>query len=186
MRFQSLAQLTLSQKNKYVYLFNDFDPTRTKGEKLKAGTSYYNNTVELRFQSNPRKAFNVNLRTEFGDYYTGTIATFRGEMGLRMGYKANVSMNFSYNKIELPEPQNDAELFLIGPRIDITFTKSLFWTTFIQYNNQIDNLNINTRVQWRFAPVSDFFVVYTDNYFPGDFLPKQRSLVLKLNYWLNL
>jgi hypothetical protein len=103
-----------------------------------------------------------------------------------MGYTANISMNFSYNKIQLPEPQNDADLFLVGPRIDITFTKSLFWTTFIQYNSQIDNLNINTRVQWRFAPVSDFFLVYTDNYFPEDFMPKQRSLVLKLNYWLNL
>jgi len=185
-RFQSLAQFTVTQKNRYIYLFSDFDPTRTGGEPLLAGTDYYNNTVEFQFQSNPRKAFNVNLRSEFGDYFTGSIATFRGEMGLRMGYTANISMNFSYNKIELPEPQNDAELFLIGPRIDITFTKSLFWTTFIQYNNQIDNLNINTRVQWRFAPVSDFFVVYTDNYFPGDFMPKQRSLVLKLNYWLNI
>ena len=107
-------------------------------------------------------------------------------MGLRIGYFANISMNFSYNHIRLPAPQEDADLFLIGPRFDLTFTKSLFWTTFVQYNNQIDNLNINTRLQWRFAPVSDFFLVYTDNYYPGDFMPKQRSLVLKLNYWLNL
>jgi hypothetical protein len=103
-----------------------------------------------------------------------------------MGYIANVSMNFNYARIRLPEPQNDANLLLVGPRIDLTFTKNLFWTTFIQYNNQIDNLNINTRLQWRFAPVSDFFLVYTDNYFPESFAPKQRSLVLKLNYWLNL
>jgi hypothetical protein len=95
-------------------------------------------------------------------------------------------MNFSYNRIRLPEPQNDADLLLVGPRIDLTFTKSLFWTTFIQYNNEIQNININTRVQWRFAPVSDFFLVYTDNYFPDTFASKQRSLVLKLNYWLNI
>jgi hypothetical protein len=107
-------------------------------------------------------------------------------MGLRIGYTANVSMNFNYARIRLPEPQSDADLILVGPRIDLTFSKSVFWTTFVQYNNQIDNLNINTRLQWRYAPASDFFLVYTDNYFPGDFMPKQRSLVLKLNYWLNL
>ncbi|MEM6699144.1 MAG: hypothetical protein AAF599_12150, partial [Bacteroidota bacterium] len=71
-------------------------------------------------------------------------------------------------------------------RIDLTFTKSLFWTTFIQYNNQIDNLNINSRFQWRFRPVSDLFIVYTDNYFPDDFVNKNRALVLKLTYWLNV
>lgn len=161
-------------------------PTRTGGEPLLAGTDYYNNTFELRFQSNPRKAFNLELNGEFGEYYTGSIASIRSQLGVRLGYIANISMNFSYNKIELPEPQSDADLLLVGPRIDLTFTKNLFWTTFIQYNNQIDNLNINTRLQWRYAPVSDFFVVYTDNYFPGDFTPKQRSLVLKLNYWLNI
>ncbi len=186
LRFQSLAQFSLVQKSNFVYLFNNFDPTRTGGEPLPAGTGYFTKTFGFNFQSNPRKAFNVMLRSEFGEYYTGKIASIRSEMALRMGYTANISMNFSYNKIELPEPQNDADLFLIGPRIDLTFTKNLFWTTFIQYNNQIDNLNINTRLQWRYAPVSDMFIVYTDNYYPGDFLPKQRSLVFKLNYWLNL
>lgn len=107
-------------------------------------------------------------------------------MNWRMGYLANISMNFSYNNIRLPEPQNNADLFLVGPRIDLTFTKSLFWTTFIQYNNQIENVNINTRLQWRYAPVSDLFLVYTENYFPNTFASKQRAFVMKLNYWLNI
>jgi hypothetical protein len=185
-RFQSLAQLSISQNSRYIYLFNDFDPTRTRGEPLLAGTDYYNNTFELTFQSNPRKAFNIELNAEVGEYFTGTIASIRSQLGIRLGYTANISMNFTYNKIDLPEPQNNASLLLVGPRIDLTFTKNLFWTTFVQYNNQIDNLNINTRIQWRYAPVSDFFLVYTDNYFPSTFMPKQRSLVLKLNYWLNI
>ncbi|HAS59631.1 MULTISPECIES: DUF5916 domain-containing protein [unclassified Algoriphagus] len=185
-RFQSLAQLTFSNTYSYVYLFSPFDPTRTGGERLAAGTDYSTQRFGIDFRSNPRLPFNFSLRSEFGEYFTGNIASIRSEMAIRMGYTANISMNFSYNQIRLPEPQNDANLLLVGPRIDLTFSKNLFWTTFIQYNNQIDNLNINTRLQWRYAPVSDFFVVYTDNYFPGDFIPKQRSLVLKLNYWLNM
>lgn len=185
-QFNSFSTLTVTQKNRYVFLFQDFDPTRTGGEKLLAGTDYKTKTVQVEYSSNPRNAFLIKLEAEGGQYYTGNFQRVVSELGLRFGIKANISMNFNYARIRLPEPQNDANLVLVGPRIDLTFTKKLFWTTFIQYNNQIDNLNINTRLQWRFAPVSDFFLVYTDNYFPDSFSPKQRSLVFKLNYWLNL
>jgi hypothetical protein len=185
-RFQSLSTLTITASNRFTYLFFPFDPTRTGGVPLEAGTEYRNNTVGFRYVGNPRKVFFISARGEIGEYFTGNIKTFIGAMNWRLGYLANISMNFSYNNIRLPEPQNDADLFLIGPRIDLTFTKSLFWTTFVQYNNQIDNINVNTRLQWRYAPVSDLFLVYTENYFPSTFASKQRAFVMKLNYWFNI
>ena len=185
-RFQSLSTLTITASNRFTYLFFPFDPTRTGGEPLESGTSYRNNTVGFRYLGNPRNVFFLSARGEIGEYFTGNIKTFSGTMNWRMGYLANISMNFSYNNIRLPEPQNNADLFLIGPRIDLTFSKSLFWTTFVQYNNQIENVNINTRLQWRYAPVSDLFLVYTENYFPNTFASKQRAFVMKLNYWLNI
>ena len=56
----------------------------------------------------------------------------------------------------------------------------------LQYNTQADNFNINSRLQWQFQPLSNLFVVYTDNYSIDVFGPKNRALVVKLNYWLNL
>ena len=41
---------------------------------------------------------------------------------------------------------------------------------------------INSRLQWRFAPLSNLFLVYNDNYFPNGFGPKFRSINLKLTY----
>jgi hypothetical protein len=185
-QFQSLSRLTINLNNRYTYLFSPFDPTRTGGIPLESGTDYRNTFLGFRYMGNARKILYLTLRGDFGEYFTGNIKSLGGTMNYRMGYLANISMNFSYNNIRLPEPQNSADLFLIGPRVDLTFSKSLFWTTFIQYNNQIDNLNINTRLQWRYAPVSDFFIVYTDNYFPSTFMPKQRALIMKLNYWFNI
>ncbi|WP_304517005.1 DUF5916 domain-containing protein [Cecembia rubra] len=185
-QFQSLSRLAFTVNNRYTYLFRSFDPTRTGGIPLESGTDYRNSFFGFRYIGNPRKPFFLILRGDFGEYFTGDIKTLQGTMNWRMGYLANISMNFSYNDIRLPEPQNSADLFLIGPRIDLTFSKDLFWTTFFQYNNQIDNININTRLQWRYAPVSDFFIVYTDNYFPSTFAPKQRALIMKLNYWFNI
>ena len=85
----------------------------------------------------------------------------------------------------MPSPYKSAGFFLIGPRVDITFTDKIFLTSLVQYNNQIDNINLNLRFQWRFAPVSDLFIVYTENSFPGDNRIKNRGLVLKLSYWFN-
>jgi hypothetical protein len=185
-QFNSFAEFTLNLNNQYTYLFFPFDPTRTGGEPLAESTSYRTNFLGFDFRTDPRRAFALLGTGQIGEFYNGNMVQFTGTTQWRLGYLANISMNFSYSRIRLPEPQRDADLFLIGPRIDLTFTKNLFWTTFLQYNNQINNINVNTRVQWRYAPVSDLFVVYTDNYFPNTLSSKHRAFVMKLNYWLNL
>jgi hypothetical protein len=64
-------------------------------------------------------------------------------------------------------------------------TNKLFFTTFVQYNEQLDNINVNARFQWRYKPASDLFIVYTDNYWPAPFSVRNRALMLKLTYWWN-
>ncbi len=99
-----------------------------------------------------------------------------------------------YNNIKFPADNEfglkNASFWLVGPRIDVTFTKKLYFTTFLQYNEQAKNVNLNTRFQWRYAPASDLYIVYTDNYLPGDFSTnfgvKNRAFVLKITYWWNV
>ncbi|EON76409.1 hypothetical protein ADIS_2859 [Lunatimonas lonarensis] len=185
-RFHSHAEMTFTLNNQYTYLFFPFDPTRMGGEPLAEGTAYRTTFLGFDIRTNPINAFSLRGVGQVGQYFNGSMESFSGTLQWRIGYLANLSMNVNYSRIRLPEPQRDADLVLLGPRIDLTFTRDLFWTTFIQYNNQIDNINVNTRLQWRYAPVSDLFMVYTDNYFPGTFASKQRAVVMKLNYWLNL
>ncbi len=71
-----------------------------------------------------------------------------------------------------------------GFKFDITFTNTLFFTTFIQYNEP-DNLNINARFQWRYKPVSGIFIGYTGNYFPETMNARNRTMVFKMSYWFN-
>ncbi|MCC5932303.1 MAG: carbohydrate binding family 9 domain-containing protein [Cyclobacteriaceae bacterium] len=186
LQFQSQSILRFSMNRRYTYLFSPFDPTRTQGEPLASDTGYGNNFWGFRYVGNPRMPLFFTLIGQKGEYFTGNINSLQGIMNWRIGYIANISMNFSYNNIVLPKPQNSANLILAGPRIDLTLSKDLFITTFFQYNNQINNININTRLQWRYAPVSDLFIVYTENYFPSTFASKQRALVMKLSYWLNI
>ncbi|MFA5819773.1 MAG: hypothetical protein WC854_10930, partial [Bacteroidales bacterium] len=139
----------------------------------------------VNFSSDFRKLFNFILNGGYGSYYNGTRSTLGASINYRAQPYGSIAITASYNNISLPEPYNSAKLFLIGPRLDITFTDKLFLTSFVQYNNQIDNININIRFQWRFAPVSDLYIVYTENSFPGDYSIKNMGLVLKLSYWFN-
>ena len=96
-------------------------------------------------------------------------------------------MIINFNSIVLPNPYPSKNIWLISPKIDFTFTKTLTWITFVQYNSQGENLGINSRMQWRFSPLSDLFLVYNDNYISTDnFSPRNRSFNFKLTYWLNI
>lgn len=195
-RFRNNSNITARPfRNDFTYLFFDFDPTNTSGKKLKAGTSYNYQSFRLAYQSNTNNLFYYNFTTRIGEYFNGKIRSIGGASNYRFLPYALLSFDFNYSNIALPQGYNSTELWLLSPRAEITFSKSLFFTTFVQYNNQANNVNINARLQWRFKPVSDMFIVYTDNYFATDpesvynlgaLGSKSRALVIKFNYWLNL
>ncbi len=199
-KFQNGAMLDASLLRwDYTYLFSDFDPSGLDDTKkvLKAGTEYLYFSNRLTFASNQRRLLSANTTLRFGQYFNGRILSFSPIITYRFQPYGLVSLNVNYNRIRLPQGFNNSDLWLISPRADITFTRSVFFTTFVQYNNQTNNMNINARFQWRFKPVSDLFIVYTDNYFTQDyttadarffnaFQSKNRALVLKLTYWLNV
>lgn len=196
---QNNGSLNFTARNVYTYLFNPFGPTNSPDTpdslKLPAFTSYTYSSVQLDFQSDPRKVFNYMFTAIGGQYFNGTRVALQGTFNYRFQPYGVFSLVTNFNRIRLPEPYKSSDIYLIGPRLDLTLTRSVFLTGFFQYNSQYNNVNINTRFQWRFKPVSDLFIVYTDNYFysfdqlPNEvqnFSPKTRALVVKLTYWLNM
>lgn len=173
-------------RNQYVFLTRGFDPTRSGGVPIPGNTSYRYNTFNFTFQSNPAKQFSYNLLTSGGEFFNGSNYTAGGGITLRFQPWVLLTFNTRYDAIRLPEPHSNADYWLVTPKVDITFSKSVFWSTLVQYSNQRDNMGINSRLQWRYAPLSDLYLVYNDNYFMDSFGPKFRSINLKLTYWLNI
>ncbi len=189
--YKNGANLNVQPEFVNVLLFDDFDPTRVQEDDvfLPAGSEYSYANIEVSYNSDRRQKFSYEIRPNIGQFYNGFRTGLQGTATYRYQPFGFIALNVNYNYIELDDPFKPANLWLVGPRIDLTFSKKIFLTTFIQYNNQLDNLNINARFQWRFKPVSDFFLVYTDNYItsPFDqFGTRNRSIVAKVTYWLNL
>lgn len=185
--FRTQAVLTLWGAENYVKLLRPFDPTNSGLDSLEAGTVHRWKSFGFDFVSKPQSVFTYMLSMRQGGYYqSGTRFNLSADIGYRFQPYVSLLLSAAYNDIHLPEPWNERRFWLIGPRLDVTMTNNLYFTAFAQYNEQQKNVNLNTRLQWRYRPASDIFIVYTDNYFPETFHVRNRALVVKLTYWWNL
>ena len=171
----------------YVKLLRPFDPTNSGRDTLATGSEHQWNAVGLEYTSRPQSVFTFAVSTRYGGYYAdGTRLNLTTDIGYRFQPYVSLSLSSSYNDIRMPDPWGQTTFWLVGPRIDVTMTNKLFLTAFAQYNEQQNNVNLNTRLQWRYRPASDLFIVYTDNYLPENFMVKNRALVIKFTYWWNV
>jgi hypothetical protein len=170
----------------YVQLLQPFDPTNFSKDTLATGSKHRWMAFGTDYFSKPQQLLTYDFSTRFGGYYlNGSRFNLSGNIGYRFQPYVSISLGAGYNHIKLPEPWGNTDFWLIGPRIDVTMTNTLFFTTFIQYNNQLQNINLNTRFQWRYKPASDIFLVYTDNYYPSPLYVRNRAFVVKFTYWWN-
>ena len=185
--FNNTSRISVSIFNRYIYLFDEFDPSFSDGLSLAMNTDYTFSSIEFNLQTDTRKPFSFKIKPSMGQFFNGFKYTFDTEVNYRVQPKFLFSIRVRYDKIELPKPYSNNNIWLVSPKINITFTKSLYWSTLVQYSSLQENLGINSRLQWRFAPLSDLFLVYNDNYFTdSEFAPRFRSINLKITYWLYL
>ncbi len=183
-RSQSVFEVWAS--NNYIRLQRPFDPVNTGKGSLATGTEHVWKAGGFNYASEPQKMYTYSLSGQYGGYFAnGNRLNLAGDLGYRFQPYVNIAMSTSYNHIVLPQPWGVTNFWLVGPRTDFTFSNKLFLTTFVQYNNQQKNINLNTRFQWRYKPASDLFLVFTDNYYPSPFAVRNRALVLKFTYWWN-
>jgi len=180
------ASYSINYEESYIKLTDPFDPTNNNNEPLPAGSEHRFRQVGFELNSDRRPLFTYSIEANFGGFFNGKLTNVAGELSYRFQPYGSIAVTADFNRLTFDEKANNSDFLLFGPRLDLTFTDKIFLTTWLQYNNQIDNINLNARFQWRYAPVSDLFIVYTDNYFANNWQVKNRAIVLKLNYWFNL
>ena len=182
------AELKFERRQRKDYLYFPFDPTRTEGAIPLPANRYYNFTdYSISYKSPSRNLFTSDSEISYGSFYNGTKFSLQSRLSYRRQPIFNMSLRLNYDSIKLPEPYQTKNIWLLSPKFELTFTKQFYWTTYVQYSNQSENLGINSRLQWRFAPLSDLYLVYNDNYYTSDKItPQVRSINLKLKYWINI
>ncbi len=180
-KFQNTSYLRFYYSRNFIYLFEAFDPTNTDAARLPIG-DYNFNQFKVKYESDKRKEINGYAYLKHGGYFNGKITTFNGIINKRFQPNGDLGLDLTINNIRLPQPYANRTLLLVGPNIDWAFNKSIFLKAVVQYNTQIKNINSNVRFQWRYRPVSDIYLVFTNN-FTDDFRYKNYGLIFKMNHW---
>jgi hypothetical protein len=182
--FTNTSLLTVEYNYIFTKLLFPTDVTFSGDTTIAPGRYYYQN-ANVNFKSDTRKKLNANIAINYGTYFTGKKFSVLAEMVFRKQPWGIFTFTYTRDEIYIADPLQHRVLDLFGPKIELSFTRSLFFTTFLQYNTQLNNFNINSRLQWRFKPMSDVYLVYSDNYVATNFTKKNRALVLKLVYWFS-
>lgn len=182
--FTSGASLGLTGANRYEYLDQPFSPVGG-GVQLPIG-GYHTNDLKLEFNTDRRKAFWFEGEVKYGSFYTGNKFTTDATFQYRYQPIFFVSLKMQYDDINLPEPYSSDQLWYLGPTFNFTFTKSLFWNTDIQYSSQSESFFYVSRLQWRYAPLSDIFLTYSDSFSTSPLSAIEKGIYLKVTYWLDV
>lgn len=186
-QFKNQNSIEMALNHRYTYLLDDFDPTGSDdGLPLPAFSDYNYSKFDFTFQSDRRKPFFFRARTDLGQFFNGHRYSLNADFNYRLQpyFTASISSNFNY--IDLPDPHPTESIWFVGPNFEFTFTKNLFWSTLVQYNSQGNDFGINSRLQWRWKPLSDLYVVYNDNYKTNPLAPGTRAFIVKFTYWINI
>ena len=187
MWFNNKSIFSMEAQRRFTYLYQPFDPTQEPGAVPLPIGGYDYADFFIEYASDKSRIFSAATNMKTGTYYTGNKTTAQFIFRYRVQPFFNFYMKATYDYITLPDPHpQETGIAYIGPKFEFTFTKKLFWTTDVQFNSQNKLMGLNSRVQWRYRPQSDIFIIYSDNYHTDVFSPKVRSIFLKATFWLNI
>jgi hypothetical protein len=99
---------------------------------------------------------------QWGDFYTGKINTIETELGINVSKHINLSSEYTYNNISLPEGHVRTQE--LAQYINYAFNTKLNITYFVQWNSVEDYLAGNFRLHWIPKVGTDFFLVFNQSY----------------------
>ena len=183
LRLKNTSEISVNLENNEVELLFPFSFV-SEGDPLPVDR-YLFSSFRMSYNSDGRKLFQYELGSTIGEFYNGNIQRFSAGVNYRVQPWGNFGLQYQYNNLVFPDPFGTGVISAISSKIEIGFSRNLLWTTLFQFVDQADFMGINSRLIWRFAPMSDLFLVYIDNYdvLNSEVSTNNRAIALKLNYW---
>jgi len=152
---------------------------------LPAGNYDYLN-VNANWSSDPKKKFNYGFYGDYGKFYSGNKLFLEARGEFRVQPWGTFQLTYDFCKLDFPNQFGSANFHLVTGKTEIGMSRKMIWTTLLQYNTQNSNININSMFQWRYRPMSDFYVVFKNDLDTNFYKEKKLQIVLKLTYWFRV
>jgi Domain of unknown function (DUF5916)/Carbohydrate family 9 binding domain-like len=132
----------------------------------------------VKYTMAPGSRFLGTANATIGNFYTGTRRSAGAGVTFRVSPSLGLETSYQRNAITLATGSFVANL--AGLRLRYAWSTTLLGSAFVQYNSQTQSFSTNARVNWRWAPLSDVFVVYTDRRDSESWGKNERSIALKV------
>jgi hypothetical protein len=161
-------------------------PFTTAGTQLPVG-GYSWTSYSAGFNSNQAKRVYGSVSAEAGGYYNGDRQAIRAAVNFQVGRTLLFEPNYTKNWITLPG-QPTYVTNTLNFRVSQSFSPDLFVKAFMQYNDERRTASFNLLFWYIYKPGSDLYIVYNEGRetdLPDRWSrPRNRSLALKMTYWL--
>ena len=148
--------------------------------------AYQMNEWMLTYNTSPGKRLYSRMSFAPNEFYGGTRRNFTWAAGVRAS--SRLSGEVQYNRNDVKMPWGNFLVNLTSMRVDYTFSPRMTIRSLTQYNSATHEVSNNIRYNFIHRPGSDLYVVYNELRQTGlatdVFAPKDRQLVLKMNYLL--
>ena len=173
--FQPDGELKLEASDRFDRLDRPF--VVAPGRTIPVG-GYAFRDVSAAYTSSQRRKVYGTAGVTAGEYYDGTRTTMNGSLTWRPRYDVSVEGTYQRNDVALAS--GDFQANVAGLRLKYAKSTTLFGSAFVQYNTQTRTVVTNARVAWRWAPLSDVFLVYTERQNTLTNTRNERSVALKV------
>jgi hypothetical protein len=151
------------------------------GRTIPVGAYRFRN-AKATYTSTQRFPLYGSVTVEGGEFYNGTNTVLGGSLTWRPRFDFNIEATIQHNDVSLPTGAFNADL--AGIRMKYSWSTTLFGSAFLQYNTQTRSMVTNARLAWRWAPLSDVFLVYTERQNTLTNVRNERSVALKVTRML--
>lgn len=173
--FKPDAELKLEVSDWFDRLDRPFTPFA--GRSIPVGSYAFRN-AQVSYTTTQRYRVYGNAGVTVGEYYDGTRQAYNGGVTWRPRYDVSFEGTYQRNDVVLASGRFQADL--AGLRVKYAWSTTLFGSTFIQYNSQTKTVVTNARLAWRYAPLSDVFLVYTERQNTATSVRNERTIALKV------
>ncbi len=155
-----------------------FEPFSVRGATVGEG-AYDFTEVQADYQFNRARPVSASVNVTTGGYFGGSRTSIGAQLFARWSYRIVASLSVNRNRIDLPEfAPVSADVY--GLRLESYASPTLLGSALVQYNEATDEVVTNLRFNWRHAPLSDVFLVYTERRDRGARTVLDRLLTLKI------
>jgi hypothetical protein len=113
--------------------------------------------------------------------YESPGSSYGGGLDFRLWKEFLFGFDYSITEIDW-ENAPQTELRVVTGKATINFSPDLFISNLIQYDDNSNNIGVNSRLQWEYKPGAKFFLVLNQGYLVegSRFSPQGYGTALKL------